>query len=106
MDFVSFEIVPATGRVEVFWVWDMFMAVCNNGEHMADLLKVAPEQIGSWRAHVTQALQKVHDADGQPDETTEKGTNKTVLPTGDDDQLADPAGVEVPQNGPIDTRPY
>ncbi len=93
-----------TGLNESPDFWDMFLAVTNNAEHLADLLKVTPEQVGSWRAHVTQALQKVHDADEQPDETTEKGTKKEMIPTGDN--LMDPHGAEHPKDGVTDTRPY
>lgn len=84
--------------------WQMFMDVCNNASHMADLLKVTPEQVGAWRSQVQQALQKVQDADKQPDETTEKGTNKEMIPTGGN--LADPHGAENPKDGVTDTRPY
>lgn len=93
-----------TGLNESPDFWDMFLAVCNNAEHLADLLQIPQEKIGSWRAHINAALQQVQDADGQPDETTEKDTNKEMIPTGDD--LADPHGAENPKDGVIDTRPY
>ncbi len=80
--------------------WDQFIAVCGNAEHLAALLDIPVEKIGGWRSRVMEQLAKVQQADQQPDETTEKGTKKTVLPTGDQHQLADPAGVDVPQSGP------
>jgi hypothetical protein len=78
--------------------WDNFLAVCNTAEHLADLLGIDPEKVSGWRPKIMNTLAKVQKADEQPDETTEKGTKKTVLPTGDDSQLADPAGVDVSQS--------
>ncbi len=93
-----------TGMNQSDEFWDQFVAVCGNAENLADLLDIPPEKIGGWRARVMDNMAKVQQADEQPDETTEKGTKKTVLPTGDAGQLADPAGVSVP--GPSDSRPY
>jgi hypothetical protein len=86
--------------------WDQFLLVCNNAEHLADLLGVPAQKIASWRPRVQKELEKVRRADEQPDDTTEDGTKKEMLPTGGGEDIADPEGYDAPKNGYPETRPY
>lgn len=44
--------------------WDDFIAVCNDGEGLAELLDISTEKIGGWATKIKEVLDKVETADG------------------------------------------
>lgn len=58
--------------------WDDFIAICNDGEGLAELLNVPSEKVGSWASKIQEILDKVESADDQ--ETSKKKAE--VVPTG------------------------
>lgn len=60
--------------------WDNFILLLNDAESVSDLLNVPTEKIGTWRESITQALDKVHGADGEVIPKDKKRILRTGLP--------------------------
>lgn len=62
--------------------WDDFLLVINNSEGLSQLLDVPVTKISGWHDKVRHALDKVKQADGQPDPKD----NGKLLKTGQPDE--------------------
>ena len=60
--------------------WDDFLAVLNNSQDLSELLDIPVEKISSWRGKIKHALEKVRDADSDPEQKKNGKLLKTGLP--------------------------
>jgi hypothetical protein len=60
--------------------WDDFLAVLNNSQDLSELLDIPVEKISSWRGKIQNALEKVRDADSDPEQKKNGKLMKTGLP--------------------------
>lgn len=64
--------------------WDDFLLVINNSEGLSELLDVSVTKISTWHEKIKKCLEKVQNADSEPEQKKNSKVVKTGLPQEDD----------------------